>query len=104
VSTSVLGYQPPPWLSEGIEGPCADADPEVFFPPTYGLACASEIREARKVCGRCEVLERCLAWAVPQTDLEGIFGGTTPRERRRIRAKAKKQQESETDDDTEAPA
>jgi WhiB family redox-sensing transcriptional regulator len=93
VTTSVLGSRPAPWLSEGTEGPCLSADPEVFFPPTYGLACASEIREARKICQSCPLMTRCLDWAVPQTDLEGIYGGTTPRERRRIRTGKAKQRE-----------
>jgi WhiB family redox-sensing transcriptional regulator len=86
VTSSVLGYRPPPWLSEDTGPlPCGDADPEIFFPRTYGLACKGDIDAAKAACLSCPLLVRCGAWAIPQTDLEGIWAATTPRERRRIR-------------------
>lgn len=79
---------PPPWVgntNDGGPGPCAAYDPETFFPLTYGLQCAKQIEEARSVCRACPLRDECLSWALPQADLDGIWGGTTPPERRRIR-------------------
>jgi WhiB family transcriptional regulator, redox-sensing transcriptional regulator len=63
---------------------CADADPEVFFPvgeqgsPGYDAA----VREAMRYCARCPVRRACLAYAVDAEEVYGVFGGTTPEERR----------------------
>ncbi len=41
---------------------------------------------AKHVCAVCPVIEECRAWAMNQsTRLDGIWGGTTQRERRRYR-------------------
>lgn len=64
---------------------CLTEDPELFFP--IGDAAPARLQEdgARRVCARCEVQERCLAWALETGDDNGILGGLTPRERRSIR-------------------
>jgi WhiB family transcriptional regulator, redox-sensing transcriptional regulator len=65
---------------------CLDEDPELFFPEQGEWAKA---RQAKAVCQRCAVRGPCLHDALngPQAthDETGIFGGTTPRERRGLR-------------------
>jgi hypothetical protein len=58
-------------------GACRSVDPETFFPapnePSEG---------AVALCGTCAVQGACLAWALQAGDGHGVWGGTTPRERR----------------------
>ena len=58
-------------------GACRNVDPETFFPapnePSEG---------AVALCGGCPVRGQCLAWALQVGDCHGVWGGTTPRERR----------------------
>lgn len=67
--------------------PCADVDPELFFPAKGGSA-----TKAKQVCngtGRgdaCPILAKCLEWAL-QHEKEGVWGGTSPEERDKIRRK-----------------
>jgi WhiB family redox-sensing transcriptional regulator len=65
---------------------CLDEDPELFFPEQGEWAKA---RQAKAVCQQCAVRGPCLHDALngPQAthDETGIFGGTTPRERRGLR-------------------
>lgn len=75
----------PPWLQrEGQNLQCL-ARYELFFPMGYGLLYKPEIEAAKAICAVCPVRELCLAWAVPQPNLDGIWGAMTPPERRRVR-------------------
>jgi WhiB family redox-sensing transcriptional regulator len=77
----------PPWLKvDGPPLPCKDEDPELFHPRRYNLEYREQIEEARTVCYSCPVRDACLDWAVPITDLDGIWAATTPPERRRMRS------------------
>jgi len=69
----------PPWMQWGA---CRDADGVNFF-PTRG----QEARPAKAVCWRrCPVREACLSFAMADPDLQGVWGGTSERERRRGRS------------------
>ena len=62
------------WRSRGA---CRRQDPETFFPAP------SETPEiALALCRSCEVQGACLAWALDAGDCHGVWGATTPRERR----------------------
>jgi WhiB family redox-sensing transcriptional regulator len=66
---------------------CRREDPDLFFPlgnVTSGPTLI-QIDEAKEVCRRCPVTERCLAWAMNSEPVEGIWGGTTEAERRAMR-------------------
>jgi hypothetical protein len=52
-------------------------DPETFFPAPSEPADA-----ALALCRTCDVQGPCLAWALEVGDCHGVWGGTTPRERR----------------------
>jgi WhiB family transcriptional regulator, redox-sensing transcriptional regulator len=62
---------------------CAQTDPEAFFPEKGGST-----REAKKICGGCEVRTECLEYALAHDERFGIWGGLSERERRRIRRQA----------------
>lgn len=59
---------------------CAQTDPEAFFPEKGGSS-----REAKSVCGSCEVRGECLEYALQSDERFGIWGGLSERERRRLR-------------------
>jgi WhiB family transcriptional regulator, redox-sensing transcriptional regulator len=58
-------------------GACQAVDPETFFPAPSEPADA-----AVALCRTCEVQGACLAWALEAGDAHGVWGATTPRERR----------------------
>lgn len=62
---------------------CAQTDPEAFFPEKGGST-----REAKRVCGGCEVRAECLSYALANDERFGIWGGLSERERRRLRRQA----------------
>jgi hypothetical protein len=64
----------PAWRTRGA---CQTVDPETFFPAPSEPADA-----AVALCRTCEVQGACLAWALEVGDCHGVWGATTPRERR----------------------
>ena len=60
-------------------------DPELFFPVNESAPPAAQLAAARAICARCPVTEQCLGWALRAGEPVGIWGGTTPEERRRTR-------------------
>jgi WhiB family transcriptional regulator, redox-sensing transcriptional regulator len=63
----------------------AGVDPEVFFPVGETGPGARQIAEAKVICARCQVAAQCLDWALRAGEPAGVWGGTTPEERRRLR-------------------
>jgi len=64
-------------LTWRVRGVCQSVDPEVFFPAPSEPADA-----AVALCRTCDVQGACLAWALEVGDCHGVWGATTPRERR----------------------
>lgn len=64
-------------LAWRVRGVCQTVDPEVFFPAPSEPADA-----AVALCRTCDVQGACLAWALQVGDCHGVWGATTPRERR----------------------
>jgi WhiB family transcriptional regulator, redox-sensing transcriptional regulator len=62
------------WRTRGV---CRSVDPETFFPAPNEPA-----ESAVALCRTCDVQGPCLAWALEVGDCHGVWGGTTPRERR----------------------
>ena len=62
---------------------CAQTDPEAFFPEKGGST-----REAKRVCGSCEVRGECLEYALANDERFGIWGGLSERERRKLKRRA----------------
>lgn len=68
------------WQGDAL---CAQTDPEAFFPEKGGST-----RDAKKVCGVCNVKAQCLEYALANDERFGIWGGLSERERRRLRKRA----------------
>lgn len=69
---------PGEWVREAL---CAQVDTEIFF-PEKGQASAP----AKLICHRCPVEQPCLQFALDNNIKEGVWGGTSERQRREIRA------------------
>lgn len=62
-----------------MRGACSGLDPSIFFPESDELA-----EEAKSICAECSVRVACLEHALSLREKDGVWGGTTARERRRI--------------------
>lgn len=60
---------------------CRGIDAEVFYPSTDD---ETDAAPAKAICEQCPVREPCLEHALASREREGVWGGTTERERRRI--------------------
>lgn len=61
---------------------CRGIDTDLFYPPETGAH--SETQMAKRVCKACVIKDECLAWAL-KYEHHGIWGGTTPNQRKRLR-------------------
>jgi WhiB family redox-sensing transcriptional regulator len=80
VRQHVDGDNPLAWQTDSL---CAQTDPEAFFPEKGGST-----RDAKKICGSCEVRSECLDYALANDERFGIWGGLSERERRKLRKRA----------------
>jgi len=68
---------------------CAQTDPEIFFPHPSDRA---GIAAAKEICNQCPFIELCLKYALSEPSIQGIWGGTTQRQRETLRSKLRKMQ------------
>lgn len=73
-----LPVLPVPAGEWALRARCRGMDPRVFFPERGSRDWAT----ALATCADCEVRTDCLTWACKIGFRDGIFGGTTPRQRR----------------------
>ena len=65
---------------------CEGLDPNIFVPSEgRGNNGRTAYKKAREFCGKCPVKIECLNFALQENMEFGMFGGTTPRERRSLR-------------------
>jgi hypothetical protein len=83
------------WRTKGV---CQQVDPETFFPAPNEPADA-----AISLCRSCDVQGPCLAWALDVGDCHGVWGGTTPRERRAMLVAWRSHPQREVDGDDGPP-
>lgn len=76
----------PKWMGAAE---CKGQDHHLFFD-------GGKAGEARSICARCTVREPCLAFALADTELQGLWGGKSEPERRRMRRDATKPSQEET--------
>lgn len=76
---SIAIADPTPWADDAA---CAGQDTELWF---SGPAQTHITEAAKTICRGCSVVGACLEWALPQTDLWGVFGGLTRKDRQRLR-------------------
>jgi WhiB family transcriptional regulator, redox-sensing transcriptional regulator len=69
---------------------CHGADPDLFFPIGTTGAASRQAEMAKRICRACPVQIQCLAWALQNGVTDGVWGGTTPDERRMIRNMSRK--------------
>lgn len=70
---------------------CAEIDPELWFPSLEKGRVQSSYEAAgyaKSVCARCPLALACLTTAVRNKEEYGIWGGSTPRERKALKTKA----------------
>lgn len=66
---------------------CQTEDPEIFFPIGHSPQAIAQEAEAKKVCRRCPVIERCLQWALETGQEAGVWGGLAEDDRRALKRK-----------------
>lgn len=59
---------------------CKSADPNLFFPER-----GQDVGPAKRICRDCPVREECLDFALSKRIKEGVWGGTSERQRRTMR-------------------
>ena len=82
VLCELLASTTPAWHADAL---CQEY-PDVNFFPTR----PRQAERAQAVCARCLVVSECLEWALGEPAwLAGVWGGTTPADRRRMRRKVR---------------
>ena len=66
---------------------CKTVDPDLFFPDDY--LNKEQIEQVKAICNDCWIKDKCLSFAMDNKEREGIWGGTTPADRKRLRRKAR---------------
>lgn len=63
---------------------CRGMDTAIFFPDIQGPGAPTNaaVAAARAVCDRCPVRDECLRFALVNRERDGVWGGTSPSERR----------------------
>jgi WhiB family redox-sensing transcriptional regulator len=80
------------WRSAGA---CLHADPDLFFPISMTGRAVEQVQRAKAICASCPVLAECKEFARIHDAGYGIWGGTTPEERRRSRRREQRRQRAE---------
>ena len=83
------------WMGQGK---CKDMDPAFFF-PSDGVG----VRLAQNVCADCPVKAPCLEYALAYRVDDGVWGGTSERQRKRILRRQRAMTTSPARSATEVP-
>jgi WhiB family redox-sensing transcriptional regulator len=59
---------------------CAQTGADFFFPEP-----GSSVREAKRICGMCEMRSACLEYALANDERFGVWGGLSEKERQVLR-------------------
>ena len=70
------------WMSDGL---CLQIGWDMFFPPDDSPVKRQLYKQAKEICSKCEVLLQCREYGKDED--YGVWGGTTPKERRDARRK-----------------
>lgn len=69
---------------------CLDEDPELFFPIGNTGPAMLQIHDAKTVCNRCDVIQRCGQWALESGQEFGVWGGMSEDERRALKRRVQR--------------
>ena len=75
---------------------CSTADPELFFPISSSGPAVYQAKRAKAICARCEIRQACLDYAIDAGTIQGVWGGTTERERRLLRQRGHRERARHT--------
>lgn len=75
-----LDLKPQPWMEAGL---CRQVGGDAWYPGGRSGYAKIAIAKAVAVCADCTVKAECLAYALEHNEQHGIWGGTTPRQRRK---------------------
>ncbi|MET7285286.1 WhiB family transcriptional regulator [Streptomyces sp. NPDC005573] len=67
----------PTWQAQAL---CAQTGADFFFPEP-----GSSVREAKRICGLCEMRSACLEYALDNDERFGVWGGMSEQERLTLR-------------------
>lgn len=79
IDASRYEHEPMPWARQAL---CSGADPDLWFPQR-----GDSTRGAIATCHQCPVETQCLDYALRWSIDFGVWGGTTPDQRRRMRSR-----------------
>jgi WhiB family redox-sensing transcriptional regulator len=79
-ATDQSSRRPDHWAERAA---CQSADPSIFFPVGEDNPRDPDYSTAKKICSTCEVRGECLVAGL--NERYGVWGGTTPRQRRDMR-------------------
>jgi WhiB family redox-sensing transcriptional regulator len=65
------------WQQQAL---CAQTGADFFFPEP-----GSSVREAKRICGMCEMRTACLEYALANDERFGVWGGLSEKERLHLR-------------------
>ncbi|WP_330460826.1 WhiB family transcriptional regulator [Streptomyces sp. NBC_00820] len=71
----------PTWQAQAL---CAQTGADFFFPEP-----GSSVREAKRICGMCEMRSACLDYALDNDERFGVWGGLSEKERLALRRTAR---------------
>ncbi|GAA4906758.1 MULTISPECIES: WhiB family transcriptional regulator [Nocardiopsidaceae] len=77
-----LYHESEDWVAQGA---CRQYDPELFFPVSTTGPGQNDADLAKAICRTCRVRAECLNWALSVGEPHGVWGGTTPEDRRYMR-------------------
>lgn len=77
-----LYHESEDWVEQGN---CRSYDPEIFFPVSATGVGRIDTEQALSICRSCTVRPECLRWALRVGEAHGVWGGTTPEQRRYMR-------------------
>jgi WhiB family redox-sensing transcriptional regulator len=80
---------PESWRDAGL---CRDKDPNLFYPLGRGQAAMEQAEVAKAFCRACPSREPCLAYALEARQELGVWGGTSPEDRRVLLGRGRRAQ------------
>lgn len=75
-------YSEQAWMERAA---CRELSVDGFYPEMVNGSTLCITKAAKAVCAGCPVREQCLEYALAGDEREGVWGGTSPRERRNMR-------------------
>lgn len=72
------------WMDNAL---CREVSPDIFHPGVNELTLA---KQAKAICAKCPVIDKCMEYALENPSITGILAGTNEKERRDIRRRQEK--------------